>query len=66
MSCKFLERDLSVIVRCGFTSNRVCKQWVNGANLMNDTDPYSFCERQTNSFTPAPVGDSETNESEVA
>ena len=37
-----------------------------GANLMNDTDPYSFCERQPNNFIPAPVGDSETNESEVA
>lgn len=65
MPCKYLEMDLACVVRCSFTDNRVCKQWINGANLIIENNPYRFCERQPNSFIPAPVGDSETYEKEI-
>jgi len=63
MGCKYLDPDIAKIVRCTFTSNRVCKQWI-GHGMILDSDPYAFCEKQVRTFIPAPVGDAEGSNDE--
>lgn len=68
MACKYLDPDVAKIVRCTFTDNRVCKQWImrdlseGYANEESLLDAYKFCEKQVRTFIPAPVGDTEKEE----
>lgn len=55
MACKHLNNDLSTIVRCSFTDQKVCKQWVEKTNLMETDDPYCFCEKQNKLFEPISI-----------
>jgi hypothetical protein len=51
MTCKFLDPELSRIVRCSFTSEKVCREWAENTNLMR-SDLYSFCESCSKQFKP--------------
>ncbi len=64
MTCKYLDPDIAKIVRCTFTDNRVCKQWIGYANENSLLDAYKFCEKQVRTFIPAPVGDAEGSNDE--
>jgi hypothetical protein len=62
MPCKYLNSDLAVVVRCEFTDNRVCQEWIDEDHHLNG--PYVFCERQVRNFKPTPVGDAEGSNDE--
>lgn len=50
MPCKHLDPDISVIVRCSFFPNRVCKQYID-ADAIDD----SFCEKQSKFSEPVQI-----------